>query len=167
MKLKNIKHLNIKQIASFTLFSICSVTFVVFALFFLVGYNMPSLFNNGVNEPMFTNTLLYLSYIVVALAIVVGVWAIVRELLIATNSQGIKNGINLKKIRYIVFAILVFGLILFYVTSSSKAIKINGVVFSDVFWLKVSEMFILLSYLLLSIAIAIAIWGAIKIYKQR
>ena len=50
-----------------------------FSLFFLVGYDMPSLTNEGMVEPLLTNTVLVFTYIVLFLSIAIAVWSLIKE----------------------------------------------------------------------------------------
>ena len=52
-----------------------------------------------------------------------------------------------------------------FLVASGTAMSVNGKAYPDWFWLKVSDMFIYTSVLLLAIAIGTVIYGATKYYR--
>ncbi|MBF1434205.1 MAG: hypothetical protein HXN49_03490, partial [Prevotella nanceiensis] len=99
MKKNNLKIKDNKRLANISLRVLCLLTLVIFSLFFLVGYDMPSLTNEGMVEPLLTNTVLVFTYIVLFLSIAIAVWSLIKEFLLGAQLPSIQNGIKVKLIR--------------------------------------------------------------------
>ena len=166
MKKNKLKIKDNKRLANISLRVLCLLTLVIFSLFFLVGYDMPSLTNEGMVEPLLTNTVLVFTYIVLFLSIAIAVWSLIKEFLLGAQLPSIQNGIKVKLIRNSTFISVPTLLILFFLLGSSSPLKVNGITFNNAFWLKASDMFIFVSILLLLIGIVYATWGTIKSYRR-
>lgn len=166
MKKNKLKIKDNKQLANISLRALCLLSLVIFSLFFLVGYDMPSLTKEGMVEPLLTNTVLVFTYIVLFLSIAIAAWALVKEILLGAQMPSIQNGIKVKFIRNATFISIPTLLILFFLLGSSSPLKVNGIFFNNTFWLKTSDMFISVSILLLFIGVVCATWGTIKSYRR-
>ena len=166
MKKNKLKIKDNKRLANTSLRVLCLLTLVIFSLFFLVGYDMPSLTKEGMVEPLLTNTVLVFTYIVLFLSIAIAVWSLVKEFLLGAQLPSVQNGIKVKLIRNSTFISVPTLLILFFLLGSSSPLKVNGITFNNAFWLKASDMFIFVSILLLLIGIVYATWGTIKSYRR-
>lgn len=166
MKKNKLKIKDNKRLANISLRVLCLLTLVIFSLFFLVGYDMPSLTKEGMVEPLLTNTVLVFTYIVLFLSIAIAVWSLIKEFLLGAQLPSIQNGIKVKLIRNSTFISVPTLLILFFLLGSSSPLKVNGITFNNAFWLKASDMFIFVSILLLLIGIVGATWGTIKSYRR-
>ena len=147
MKKNKLKIKDNKRLANISLRVLCLLTLVIFSLFFLVGYDMPSLTNEGMVEPLLTNTVLVFTYIVLFLSIAIAVWSLIKEFLLGAQLPSIQNGIKVKLIRNSTFISVPTLLILFFLLGSSSPLKVNGITFNNAFWLKASDMFIFVSIL--------------------
>ena len=165
MKKNKLKIKDNKRLANISLRVLCLLTLVIFSLFFLVGYDMPSLTKEGMVEPLLTNTVLVFTYIVLFLSIAIAVWSLIKEFLLGAQLPSVQNGIKVKLIRNSTFISVPTLLILFFLLGSSSPLKVNGIAFNNAFWLKASDMFISVSILLLFIGIVCATWGPIKSYR--
>ncbi len=166
MKKNKLKIKDNKRLANISLRVLCLLTLVIFSLFFLVGYDMPSLTKEGMVEPLLTNTVLVFTYIVLFLSIAIAVWSLIKEFLLGAQLPSVQNGIKVKLIRNTTFISVPTLLILFFLLGSSSPLKVNGIAFNNAFWLKASDMFIFVSILLLLIGIVYATWGTIKSYRR-
>ena len=166
MKKNKLKIKDNKRLANISLRVLCLLTLVIFSLFFLVGYDMPSLTNEGMVEPLLTNTVIVFTYIVLFLSIAIAVWSLIKEFLLGAQLPSVQNGIKVKLIRNTTFISVPTLLILFFLLGSSSPLKVNGIAFNNAFWLKASDMFIFVSILLLLIGIVYATWGTIKSYRR-
>ena len=155
MKKNKLKIKDNKRLANISLRVLCLLTLVIFSLFFLVGYDMPSLTNEGMVEPLLTNTVLVFTYIVLFLSIAIAVWSLIKEFLLGAQLPSIQNGIKVKLIRNSTFISVPTLLILFFLLGSSSPLKVNGITFNNAFWLKASDMFIFVSILLLLLALCV------------
>lgn len=60
MKFKNVRQWSTEKISQRVFYCLLGLAALVFALFFLVGYDMPFEENPDFNAPLFTNVLLFL-----------------------------------------------------------------------------------------------------------
>ena len=74
------------------LFGIVAMTFIVFFLFYIVGYDMPYIFEPEYNAPLLTDVLLIFLYFILALALAILVVSIVRGYK-KRDRQAFENGI--------------------------------------------------------------------------
>ena len=72
------KHMKAEQISTRILYVLVGVTTVLFVLFYLVGYDMTFMYAPEYNAPLFTDVLLSFMYLMVAAAVAVAVFAVVR-----------------------------------------------------------------------------------------
>ena len=126
MKKNKLKIKDNKRLANISLRVLCLLTLVIFSLFFLVGYDMPSLTKEGMVEPLLTNTVLVFTYIVLFLSIAIAVWSLVKEFLLGAQLPSVQNGIKVKLIRNTTFISVPTLLILFFLLGSSSPLKVNG-----------------------------------------
>ena len=159
MKKNKLKIKDNKRLANISLRVLCLLTLVIFSLFFLVGYDMPSLTKEGMVEPLLTNTVLVFTYIVLFLSIAIAVWSLIKEFLLGAQLPSVQNGIKVKLIRNTTFISVPTLLILFFLLGSSSPLKVNGIAFNN-------ALFISVSILLLFIGIVCATWGTIKSYRR-
>lgn len=164
---KNIKQMNIKniktgQISTRILYVLVGITVVVFALFYLIGYNMPYMFDPTYNAPLFTDVVLWLLYIMMFLSVSVAVCAVVRGYR-RRSRESVVNGIPVARIAWGTLALLVASLVLTFLIGSSSPVTVNGKTFADVFWLKATDMFIYTILLLLVVAAGAVGYSAMRI----
>lgn len=72
----------------------------------------------------------------------------------------------MRKIGYSVAGGTFFILLLTFLLGSSAPMKINGADFTDAFWLRVSDMFVSSSLLLIVAAVAVVIYGSTKYIRK-
>ena len=130
MKKNKLKIKDNKRLANISLRVLCLLTLVIFSLFFLVGYDMPSLTKEGMVEPLLTNTVLVFTYIVLFLSIAIAVWSLIKEFLLGAQLPSVQNGIKVKLIRNTTFISVPTLLILFFLLGSSSPLKVNGIAFN-------------------------------------
>ncbi|MBF1080725.1 MAG: hypothetical protein HXL36_10225, partial [Prevotellaceae bacterium] len=119
-----------ERLSSRVLFVLIGIVCVVFLLFWLVG------FDPNFTAPLFTNLLLALIYILTLLAVGMGVWSLLRTLRVRGKSESIDNNIPIRKISYAVVFTTLGSMLLFFSAGSSQPMTINGVSYTDSFWLK-------------------------------
>ena len=146
---------------------LAGLSIAVFAMYWFVGYERPFADNPNFNAPLFTDAVIVLGYLFIAIGAGIALWAVVRALRIRGKGESYNNNIPVKKISYSV-SIGVLGLLLltFFIGSSAEML-INGVWFTDHFWLKTSDMFIYTSLVLIVIAIGAVIYGATKYTRRK
>ncbi|MBQ9224368.1 MAG: hypothetical protein IJ166_11700 [Prevotella sp.] len=96
--------------------------------------------------------LFWLLYIMLALTVVLTLVSVVRAWINRDKTADVQNRIPVARIRYVAIAVLVVCLLLTYVFGSSSPLNINGVQFTDTFWLKLSDMFLNTAFFLIVVA---------------
>ena len=154
LRLSNIRHWPTERISQRVLYLLITLAAVVFVLFYGIGYDHPFAENPSFNAPLFTDLLLSLMLVLILLAGGLSIWAVVRSV---RKLRGSGNGsVIWGTIGIVVFSCLV---------ASGREMLVNGRPYGDWFWLKVSDMFIYTSVILLLVTIAAAIYGATKYYR--
>lgn len=110
-------------------------------------------------SPLFIDILLYIIYGMTLIALGLTVWSGVRSMRQQDKSDTRSNGIPVRRIALITVALLVVTLLLTCLLASTSPLTINGKPFSDKFWLRVSDMFINTSLILIIVAFIGAIIG--------
>ena len=139
----------------------------LFALFYLVGYDLPYLFNPDLNAPLFTGSIVGLMMALLAVTVGFCCWGVTRSVRMRGNGGRRVNNIPVKRISYAVAGSLVGMLGLTFLLGSSKEMVVNGQPYADWLWLKASDMFIATATLLLVVAIATVLFGATRFYRKR
>ena len=96
-------------------------------------------------SPLFADILLGLMYLMLAAAVGVMVFSVVRGFRNRRQGADVVNGVPAGKIGWAVVAALLLCLCLTFLFGSSAPVKTNGVWYADTFWLKVADMFIFTS----------------------
>lgn len=139
---------------------------VVFALFWLIGYDRPYDEDSNFNAPLFTDLLLITTILVLVGAVVVAAWSVVRSLKTTGWGERMSNNIPVRKIGTIV-AVGTFAVMLFtFLLGSSTPMTINGATYDDSLGLRVSDMFISTSLLMIAAAIAAVLFGSYKTIRK-
>ena len=104
-------------------------------------------------SPLFIDILLYVIYAMILVAIGLTVWSGLRSMRRQDKSDTRSNGIPARRIALLTVALLVVTLVVTCLLASTRELLINGKPFGDKFWLRVSDMFINTSIILIIIAI--------------
>ncbi len=166
MKKLNLHHISTEKLSQRILYILIGVVVLVFALFYLIGYDMPYSENPDFNEPLLTNVLLIGMYLLLLVGIVVGLWAMWREIKMREGEQNVVNGIPETLISRCVTGGTFIILVATFALASTHSIISNGKNFTDKFSLRIADQFINTSVILLLVAIAVAIYGMTK-YRRK
>lgn len=147
------------KLAGRVLIALVAATAVLFAAFFLIGFNTPFADDSNFNAPILTDALLWFVYLLLAAAVAVAVVAVVRGLRLRNKTDMVVNGIPAAKIARGSAILLVATLVVTFALGSSSPLSINGVDYTDTFWLKATDMFIYTSAVLLVVAVAAMGYG--------
>ena len=164
---QNIRKWPTERISQRVLYLLTGLAAVVFALFYLVGYDTPSDEVPGFNAPLFTNAVIILMWLLLALACAVTAFAAVRAVKASSKKDQTQNGIPTRRLAYGIAGGTVALLVLTFLLGSGSAMAINGVQYKEVFWLKATDMFINTSLVLIAVAIAAVIFGATRYNRKR
>ena len=147
------------KVSYYVLYALFAIIGIVLVLFYGVGYDNPNA--AGLNEPQYTDALIYLKYalaaITVALAVIAGVAQFVASL--KDNPKGAVKTL-------IALALLAAVIIVSYVLASTEPVMVNGEPYNDIFWLKLSDTFIFSMYILGAGAAVATIVNMSGIFKK-
>lgn len=153
---------SVECISQFTLYSIIAIVVLVFVAFYLIGFDNPYIADASFNAPLLTDGLLWLMYVLVAGTLGVMAFSIIKTLKTVKIENAKVNGIPAQKIAYSVFFGMLIVLLLTFVFGSTKAMLINGVMFSDKFWLRATDMLVNTIVILLLVSVVAVIFGATR-----
>lgn len=146
------------------LYLLVTVTVVIFALFYFVGYSHPWAEDPDFIEPRLTTTLLIFVFLVLVLAVAVTVWAVIAHIRKRGRRDHTSHKVPVTIITISVVAFTVILLGISFAIGSSSAINVNGKAYEEAGWLKAADMFVITSLVLMVIATAAVAFAAIKSY---
>ncbi len=152
--------------SSRVLYALVGLIIIVFALFWLIGFDRPFDDDPNFNSPLFTDALLIVTALIFLFGVGLAVWSVVRSARTIGKSDRMVNNIPVRRISMTVLVSTVVVMLLSFVLGSSKPMVINGQSYTDGFWLHVSDMFIVTSMLLIVAAIAAVVYGATKYNRK-
>ena len=106
----------------------------------------------GAGSFFLAEVMLWLMYVTVAVAIVVTVVSAVRPLLITPKRDAGNRG-------WLIVAFTAVLLLVTWLLGSDRPLVVNGIVFSDAFWLKSTDMLIVSSLILIVLAAGLVCFG--------
>ena len=143
----------------YLLYVLFAIIAVVLVLFFGVGFNNPNA--AGLNEPQYTDALIYLKYAFVAITAVLAVLAGLFQFI-----QSLKDDPK-GAMKTVIALVLVIALIVVcYSMGSTEPILVNGEPYADTMWLKVTDMFLYSMYALAALATVATIINLTGIFKK-
>lgn len=150
--LKHIHSLTAEQLSTRVLYVLVALTVVIFVLFFTVGYDRPYTNDPQFNAPQFTDAVLWFIYILIIGACVVGLCSLIRALRQRDSADNVINNLPAARIKYGVFGLLAVLLVLTFLLGSTEPVLVNGVKYADSLWLRLTDMFLNTSLVLLVVA---------------
>ncbi|MBO4658488.1 MAG: hypothetical protein J5637_02575 [Prevotella sp.] len=149
------------------LFAIIAVTAVVFAAYYLIGFNHPFPDDPDFNEPRLTDVLLWLMAAVVLFAIATAVWAIAVAVKRQKNQARMVNRVPVAVISSVVVAITVGILVVAFLMGSSDGVVVNGKQYADSMWLKAADMFVIASVAMIVLSVGLVAFSSIRSYLNK
>lgn len=162
MKAMNFKHtrrLTPEQVSTRALYVMVGLAVAVFGAFFLIGYDTPYDEDPTFNAPLLTDAVLVFMYLLTAAAAVLAAYAAVMGIRQRDKSSAVVNNIPAALISRATAALLAASLAVTFLLGSSQPVPVNGVEYTDTFWLKATDMFINTSFVLLAVAVAGVAFG--------
>lgn len=146
----------IRKTSSFTLLALAAISVIVFALFFVGGYELDAKDNKVYN---FTDLLIFWTYILGVLSIITVLFFVLKDFVLNLT----KNPAEALKSIAGPLA-LVALLVITYVIGDATKLNLNEEAerFNTAGWLKTADMWIYTTYVLLVASIGAAIFGSIK-----
>ncbi len=155
----NIGNMSADRIAGRVFLLLIVAAAVVFGAFYLFGFSVPYAENPNYNAPMFTDVLIGLAYTLVVLAVVLIGVSVVRDIKTRMGGDAVSNGIPSARIMYSTAGTSAVVLLITFLSGSSEPMEINGRMYDSAVWLKLSDMFINTSAVLMVIAVICVVFG--------
>ena len=139
---------------------------LVFGLFYLIGYDLPFDENPDFNAPLFTDVLIILMWLFLIGGVGLAVYSMVKDYR-SSRSEAVVNGVPVRRIFRITWLTLLAVLILTFLLGGSDPMLINGENYADWLWLKLSDMFVITSLLMLLAGIGAVCFGATRYIRKK
>ena len=150
-----------EALSHLALYVVIGLAVVVYALFMLIGYDIPLATDPTFSAPLLTPLLIVFVELTVVAAVVAALWLMVVRRR-CMKPQPVTNGIPSRRI-VIVMALGTMALMaLGFALGSTAPIMANGTRFDDGLWLRVADMFIYAGTALIVVAVA-----AVAVVKSR
>ncbi len=156
-----------ERISQTVLYVLIALTVAVFAAFYFIGFDMQMPDEGGYNAPLLTGMLIAFMWILLLLTIVVFAVSVMKELRMRRSESRLVNGIPATRISCVTAGVTTVLLAATYLFAPTDSISINGKPYSDVFWLKLSDMFVLSSIALIVMAIFAVLFGSTRYRRRR
>lgn len=139
------------KISYYILYILFALTLVVLGVFYTVGYDNPV---GEYNSPENTELLIFFMYGMVGFCVVAALGSVISNVV---SSLGGPKGVNIsgvpeRLISIVSLAILILSLIIAYAMGTDTVVITGDGAYTDVFWLKVTDMFIYAIYFLMLVA---------------
>lgn len=156
-----------ERISMTVLYSLVGVVTVSFLAFFLIGYNMPAMWNESINSPLFTDLIIVLAFIFLIAALALVIVSRVHSFKVG-HKIDVVNGVPVRKISWGVFACVVLVMAIFALLwPVSEEIVINGNAYGDGLWMHITNMFVNTSLLLIVVGVVVICIAAIMNRRRR
>ena len=150
---------DIKKKQSWIIIGLVAISAVVFIAFWCVGYDMPYEEDADFNAPMLTDMLLGYIYLMVVVAIGVTAYSVVHGIRTRGRQGYSENGVAAGHITIATWVFTVLLLVISFALGSTDPIKVNGKDFCEGIWLRLSDMFIISSGVMILLAILAVTFG--------
>ena len=159
------KNKSAEQVSQRIFYILIALAVLVFGLFFLVGYDMPFEENPDFNAPLFTDVLIGLMWLFLVGGIGLAIYSMWKDYR-GSRSEAVVNGVPVRRIFRITWIGLLALLVLTFALGSSAPMLINGENYADWLWLKLSDMFVITSLLMLLAGMGVVIFGATRYIRK-
>ena len=155
-----------EKVSQQVFFVMIALAIIVFGLFFLVGYDMPFEENPDFNAPLFTDALIVLMWLFLAAGIGLAVYSMAKGYR-SGKSEAVVNGVPVRRIFRITWLATLALLLITFLLGNSDPMLINGENYADWLWLKLSDMFVITSLLMLAVGIGAVCFGATRYIRRK
>ena len=159
------KNKSAEQVSQRIFYILIALAVLVFGLFFLVGYDMSFEENPDFNAPLFTDVLIGLMWLFLVGGIGLAIYSMWKDYR-GSRSEAVVNGVPVRRIFRITWIGLLALLVLTFALGSSAPMLINGENYADWLWLKLSDMFVITSLLMLLAGMGAVIFGATRYIRK-
>jgi len=155
-----------EQISQHIFYVLIGLAVLVFGLFYLVGYDLPFDENPDFNAPLFTDVLIFVMWLFLLGGVALAVFSMVRDYR-SSKSEAVVNGVPVRRIFRITWFSLLAVLLVTFLLGGSDPMLINGQNYDDWLWLKLSDMFVVTSVLMLLAGVATVCFGATRYIRKK
>lgn len=141
------------------LYVLLAITLITVALFFGVGYNNPV---GELNYPLNTDLLLYVTYGMLVLAVLVSLVAVILQFVHAWR----QNRKRAYRLASAVGAFVLLMVVALFLGSSDPITIGEGQRFTDAFWLKLTDMFLYSIYFLLGLSVICIVLALAGVFRR-
>lgn len=141
------------------LYVLLAITLITVALFFGVGYDNPV---GELNYPLNTDLLLFVTYGMMGLAVLVSMVAVAVQFVHAWR----QNRKRAYRLAFGVCAFVLLMLVAFLLGSSDPVMLGEGQQYTDVFWLKATDMFLYSIYFLLGLSVLCIVLALAGVFRR-
>lgn len=166
MKPGGVKYRNAEKLSRLVLYILAVVAVLVFCAFYFIGYDNQYEENPVFNAPMLTGVLVGFLIMLVVIALAVSVLAVMIGLKERDRGDAVVNGIHVARNCYLVAAFTLMVMLLAFMSGSSSGIIVNGKVFTNVMWLKVADMFVISSLVMILAALGAIAFGYARCHGE-
>ncbi|MCD8296831.1 MAG: hypothetical protein LUC88_04590 [Prevotella sp.] len=157
--LQYIRRMKAEHVSIRVLYILIAITVLLFGAFFIIGFDKPYSEDPSFNAPLLTDAVLLFVYFLIAAALSIMAYSVVRSIKRRDKSANVINNIPESKILWCTVALLLCCMILTFLLGSSQPVYVNGVEFAQVFWLKSTDMFINTIIVMLVVAVLGVLFG--------
>lgn len=161
-KIVDLRHLTAMQLSSRIFYILIGVIVVLFALFWIIGYDMPYDDNPDYSAPLLTDALIWFMIVLTFATLGLAVLGAVNGVRKNKGENVVVNNVPVRRISVAVVVGTVLSFVLTYALSSTDALMVNGERFTDTFWLRTAGMFIGTSLLLIVVAVGAIVYGSTR-----
>lgn len=167
MKRIVMKEWSAERLSHTALYALMGIIALMFALFYLVGYDHPYDENPDLNAPLLTGALVSFSLLFIVATAAVWLAALFVGLRKHSREDSMVNGIKASRLSWSVAATTAALLAITFALGSTSSLSINGATFDSAFWLRVADMFINTILAMLLLAVAAVIYGATRYLRGK
>ena len=139
---------------------------LVFGLFYLIGYDLPFDENPDFNAPLFTDVLIFLMWLFLIGGVGLAIYSMIKGYR-TMKSEAVVNGVPVRRIFRITWLSLLAVLAVTFLLGGSDPMLINGENYADWLWLKLSDMFVVTSLLMLVAGIGAVCFGGTRYIRKK
>ena len=119
------------------------------------------------DSPQYVSIVLHVIYVLLFLAVALTMLSALRSLFIQARSEGIEGRVPQRRIALAAALLLVVSLAVTWLLGSTSPLIVNGKTYNDAFWLRISDMLIYTSIVLMAVVAVVAVVGIIRRYLER
>lgn len=110
---------------------------------------------------IFVDVLLIVLYLLLAAMLGLTVWSVVHSMCRRSKEVQPTRMVSVRTTAIIAGGLLAVVLVLTFVLASTQPLLINGTQFADTLWLRLSDMFIYTTLVMLVVAAVCVVWGSL------